>query len=159
MSWFRHKNTEEHAMFGNNENAPKGSPNGSKDHMTYMGQNVEITGTVRFEGSGRIDGKVEGKISVRGTLILGQGAQVSNEVEGDTVIVGGNVTGKIVGRNKVQLLKSAVVNANITTPSLMIEEGSQFNGSCAMPTGPGSTASLFSPAEKRPATEVGGRES
>ena len=138
-------------MFGNDENAPKGK----NENITYMGNNVEIKGTVLFVGSGRIDGKVDGKISVKGTLIMGKSAEVSNEVEGDTVIIGGKVTGQIVGRYKVQLLKSAVVNANITTPSLTIEEGGQFNGSCTMSTSPRNTASLFTPKEKRPITNVG----
>jgi cytoskeletal protein CcmA (bactofilin family) len=61
---------------------------------------------------------------------------VSSELEGDTVVVGGKVEGKIVGRQKVQLLKTAVVNADITTPSFLIEEGCRFNGSCRMSGGP-----------------------
>ena len=102
----------------------------SEEFVIFIGESTEIKGTVQFEGSGRIDGIVEGKIVVKGILIIGQGAQVSNEVEGDTLVIGGNVRGKIVGHKKVQLLKTAVVNADIETPSFSIEEGSQFNGNC-----------------------------
>lgn len=117
-------------MFGNGNGT--GTQKESADMTIYMGKNVEFKGTLSFEGTGRIDGKVEGKILAKGVLLLGEGAAVSSEIEGDTVVVGGNVEGKIIGRQKVQLLKTAVVNADISTPSFSIEEGCQFNGSCRM---------------------------
>jgi cytoskeletal protein CcmA (bactofilin family) len=154
----KNKTTEEPAMAINNPIAPRGPG----EDITYMGKNVSITGTVQFEGSGRIDGKVDGKITVKGTLTLGEGAQISNEVEGDIVVVGGKVTGKIVGRQRVQLLKTAVVDASITSPSIAIEEGSQFNGSCSMSSAAAkkaATAPQFVPSEapregRRPAAQV-----
>ncbi len=115
-------------MLGNGNGRDKDS----EDFVIFIEQGAEIKGTVRFEGSGRIDGVVEGKIRVKGTLFLGQAAQISNEVEGDNIVVGGNVKGKIVGHKKIHLLKTAVVNADIITPSFLIEEGAQFNGNCIM---------------------------
>ncbi|NOY85339.1 MAG: polymer-forming cytoskeletal protein [Nitrospirae bacterium] len=104
----------------------------SDELIIFMGKSVEIKGDIHFQGSGRLDGKVTGKINVDGTLILGEGAMISSEIEGDTVIVGGTVKGKILGRQSVQLLKTSVVNCDITTPSLVIEEGAQFNGGAKM---------------------------
>ena len=116
-------------IFRNGENT-----NGGLNEPTiYLGKNVHLEGDLHFEGSGRIDGKVEGKITVKGTLTLGEEGVVSSEIEGDTVIIGGTVEGKIVGRQKVQLMKTAVVNADVTTPCFSIEEGARFNGSCRMP--------------------------
>jgi len=116
-------------VFRNGENT------NSNLHETtiYLGKTVHLQGDLQFEGSGRIDGKVEGKITVKGTLILGEEGIVSSEIEGDTVIIGGKVEGKIVGRQKVELVKTSVVNADVTTPSFSIEEGARFNGSCRMP--------------------------
>ncbi len=105
---------------------------GSDELVIYMGKGVEIKGEISFEGSGRIDGKVEGKVSVKGSLILGDGAEVSSEVIGDTIIVGGRVKGRITAHHKVQLLKTSVVSSDIHTPSLVIEEGAQFNGASKM---------------------------
>jgi cytoskeletal protein CcmA (bactofilin family) len=100
-----------------------------------LGKNVYLKGDLHLEGSGRIDGKVEGKIKAKGTLTLGEEGIVASEIEGDTVIVGGKVEGKIIGRQKVELVKSSVVNADVVTPCLSIEEGAQFNGSCRMANG------------------------
>lgn len=118
-------------MFGNGN----GTQQNSEEMTIYMGTNMEMKGTLTFEGTGRIDGKVQGKIIAKGVIVIGEGALVSSELEGDTVVVGGNVEGKIVGRRKVQLLKTAVVNADIITPSFLIEEGCRFNGSCRMSGG------------------------
>ncbi|HUK55559.1 MAG TPA: polymer-forming cytoskeletal protein [Nitrospiria bacterium] len=120
-------------MFGNGNGT--GTQKDSEEMTIYMGKNIEFKGTLSFEGTGRIDGKVEGKILAKGVLLLGEGAAVSSEIEGDTVIVGGNVEGKITGRQRVQLLKSAVVNAEIVAPAFSIEEGCRFNGTCRMPGG------------------------
>jgi cytoskeletal protein CcmA (bactofilin family) len=105
---------------------------GTDEFVIFIGKGSELKGTVRFDGSGRIDGTVDGKVSVKGTLTIGEGAQISNEVEGDLVIIGGNVKGKVTARQKVQILRTAVVDADIFTPSLVIEEGGRFNGNCAM---------------------------
>jgi len=102
---------------------------GSGELVIFMGKEVSIKGDIHFEGSGRLDGKVEGKINVDGSLILGDGAVVSSEIKADTIIVGGNVKGKLIARKKVQLLKTSVVNCDISSPSLVVEEGALFNGS------------------------------
>jgi cytoskeletal protein CcmA (bactofilin family) len=119
-------------MFGNDNGAQKDS----MDMTIYMGPNMEFKGTLTFQGTGRVDGKVEGKIVAKGVLNIGEGATVSFEIEGDTIVIGGKVEGKIIGRQSVQLLKTAVVNADIVTPSFIIEEGCQFNGTCRMSAQP-----------------------
>ncbi|HEY5595292.1 MAG TPA: polymer-forming cytoskeletal protein [Nitrospiria bacterium] len=128
-------------MFGNGN----GAQQNSEEMTIYMGQNMEFKGTLSFEGAGRIDGKVQGKIAAKGVIVIGEGAVVSSELEGDTVVIGGNVEGKILGRRKVQLLKTAVVNADITTPSFLIEEGCRFNGNCRMSGGADAVSSAEDP--------------
>ncbi len=124
----KEKKEVEQMAFGNEESPKKPSD----ELVIYMGKGVEIKGEIRFEGAGRIDGKVDGKIQVTGSLILGDSAEVSSEIVGETVIVGGRVKGKITAHQKVQLLKTSVVSSDIHTPSLVIEEGAQFNGATSM---------------------------
>ncbi len=117
-------------MFGNEEN---GNGNGQEMETTiYMGKTSSVKGDLHIEGNGRIDGTVEGKVTVSGTLTLGPDGKVSTLIEGDHIIIGGRVDGRIVARKKVELLSSAVVNAEVVTPSFTIEEGAQFNGNCKM---------------------------
>jgi cytoskeletal protein CcmA (bactofilin family) len=120
------------SVFGNGKE--ENGKRAAEDIIIYMGKNVEIKGNVNFEGSGRIDGKVEGKITVKGSIIFGDGAVITSDVEGDTVVVGGKVTGKIIARQKIQLLRTSIFTGEMITPSLLIEDGAQFNGSCKMTT-------------------------
>ncbi len=107
----------------------------SDEMVIFMGKGVEIKGDLHFEGTGRIDGKITGKISVKGSLTLGRGAEISSEIDADIVIVGGTVKGKIVAHQKIQLLKTSTVNCDLTTPILIVEDGAQFNGSAKMEAG------------------------
>ncbi|MFY9268471.1 MAG: polymer-forming cytoskeletal protein [Candidatus Manganitrophaceae bacterium] len=116
------------SVFGREENNKRPS----EEMVTFMGKNVAIKGNLDFEGSGRIDGKVEGKISVKGSVIFGEAAVITSEVEGDTVVIGGKVTGTVTARQKIQLLRTSIVTGELITPSLLIEDGAQFNGSCKM---------------------------
>ncbi len=118
------------SVFGNGKE--ENGKRAAEDIIIYMGKNVEIKGNVNFEGSGRIDGKVEGKITVKGSIIFGDGAVITSDVEGDTVVVGGKVTGRIVAHQKIQLLRTSIFTGDLITPSLLIEDGAQFNGSCKM---------------------------
>ncbi|MFQ5588491.1 MAG: polymer-forming cytoskeletal protein [Nitrospiria bacterium] len=128
--------------FGREESSTKGA----EELIIFMGKGVELKGDIEFEGSGRLDGKVEGKIQVKGSLILGEGAVISSEIESGTVIVGGRVTGKILAHKKVALLKTAIVNCEIVTPSLVIEEGAQFNGTSRMGRREEDKVPVFTPA-------------
>ena len=132
------------SVFGKEENGK----NASDEIIIYMGKDVEIKGDIRFEGSGRIDGKVEGKITVKGSVIFGEGAVISSEVEGDTVIVGGKVTGKITARKMIQFLRTSLFTGEVVTASLQIEEGAQFNGSCKMMSGAESGGSSWAETER-----------
>lgn len=116
------------SVFGKDENGKKASD----EMIIYIGKNVEIKGALHFEGAGRIDGRVEGKITVKGSIVFGEGAVIRSEIEGDTVIVGGKVHGKITAHQNARLLRASVFTGDVTTPSLTIEEGAQFNGSCKM---------------------------
>ena len=128
------------SIFGKEENGKKPSDEG----ITYMGRDVEIKGDIRFEGSGRIDGKVEGKITVKGSVILGEGSVILSDIEGDTVIVGGKVQGKIIAREKIHLLRTSSFTGDLMTPSLLIEEGAHFNGSSkTLPSAPIADAPAF----------------
>jgi cytoskeletal protein CcmA (bactofilin family) len=57
----------------------------------------------------------------------------------------------------VQLLKTAVVNADISTPSLSIEEGCQFNGNSRMLGGANVTPAV-KPSEKKESRSAAWRE-
>jgi cytoskeletal protein CcmA (bactofilin family) len=80
---------------------------------------------------------------VKGSIIFGEGAVITSDVEGDTVVVGGKVTGKIVAHQKIQLLRTSVFTGDLITPSLLIEYGAQINGSCKKNSSSDSTHQIY----------------
>jgi len=61
----------------------------------FLGKGTRVTGKLVFEGTGRIEGQVEGEISAQDTLIVGAGALVKASIVGTIVIIEGRVTGDV----------------------------------------------------------------
>ena len=106
--------------------------NQSHDVSAFVGEGVEFKGVINYQGTVRIDGQLEGEIHTEGVLIIGQGAVIDAKVEAGTIICQGRIVGDIIAREKIQLMSPAVLNGSVKTPSLAMEEGVLFNGTCEM---------------------------
>jgi cytoskeletal protein CcmA (bactofilin family) len=100
----------------------------------FIGEKTSIEGTLTFEETVRIDGKVKGKIISQHSLVVGENARVDGEIDVATVSVSGEVRGKIKAKKRLELLPKARVYADIISPCLRIEEGALFQGTCHMET-------------------------
>ncbi len=100
--------------------------------IAFLGKGTEFKGVITYDGTVRIDGKVEGEIITKGTLIVGETAVIDAEINAGTVVSGGKIHGNITATAKVQLLSPAVLNGSVRTPVLIVEEGVKFNGNCDM---------------------------
>ncbi len=104
----------------------------SDDIIAFVGEEVSFKGTIKYQGTVRVDGKLEGEIYTDGNLIIGQKAVLSAKIEAGTVICQGQITGEILAKNRVKLLTPAVFDGSIATPLLHMDEGVMFNGTCNM---------------------------
>ena len=104
----------------------------SDDIIAFVGEEVTFKGTIRYQGTVRVDGRLEGEIYTDGNLIIGQKAVITAKVEAGTVTCQGRITGEILAKNRVKLLSPAVFDGSITSPLLSMDEGVMFNGSCNM---------------------------
>jgi cytoskeletal protein CcmA (bactofilin family) len=76
-----------------------------------------------------LDGEVEGSIELRGnSLTVGPNGRVRANVHARDVVVHGKVDGNIRGTERVELKKSAVLNGDIATQRIVIEDGAYFKG-------------------------------
>ena len=99
----------------------------------FVGSGTVITGESSFKSMLRVDGKFSGRItSGTGTLIVGAGGQVDANVEVAVCTIHGVVNGDILASQRVELGRAAKLSGNIQTPSLVIEQGAVFEGSCKM---------------------------
>lgn len=98
-----------------------------------LGRGTRFEGKLYFEGRVRIDGNFKGEIKSDDTLIIGEGAEVHAEIDVATVIVrGGIVHGNIRASQSVEIHAPGKVVGNLHSPSLFIERGVEFQGSCRM---------------------------
>lgn len=105
----------------------------SGDIIAFVGEEVTFKGTIRYQGTVRVDGRLEGEIYTDGNLIIGQKAVITAKIEAGMVTCQGRITGEILAKNRVKLLSPAVFDGSIITPLLSMDEGVLFNGSCNMP--------------------------
>jgi len=116
-------------------------PATGRDNLNaFLGEGTGFKGTLTFEGTVRIDGRLEGEIFTKDVLVVGETAQVRAQIHAGTVVIGGTVHGNIVAERRIEIHATGRLFGNISTPSLVIEEGVVFEGSCTMGQGEGSPA-------------------
>lgn len=99
---------------------------------TLIGKGSELAGDFSVEGSARIDGKVNGNVTVTGVLIVGSTGSVSGNVAAKAVVIGGEVLGDVNAPEKTELTATAKVLGDITTAVIVIDEKAIFQGKCDM---------------------------
>jgi cytoskeletal protein CcmA (bactofilin family) len=105
------------------------------DVHTFFGKGAEFQGKLTFDGSVRIDGKFSGEIYTTDTLVIGEGATVQAEISAGTVIINGSVEGTVKTTGSIELHHTGRARGTFETPSLSIEKGCFFEGSCKMEKG------------------------
>jgi len=102
------------------------------ENFTLLGRGVDFKGIVSFDGTVRVDGRVEGEIRTTGTLIVGEHAVIKGIVSAGVLMNSGKINGTITANEKIQILKPGILVGDIRTPIIAIEEGSHFHGMCDM---------------------------
>ncbi len=98
-----------------------------------LGRGTRFDGKLYFTGRLRIDGSFSGEIRSEDVLVIGDGAEVTAEIDVDTVIVrGGTVTGNVRARTAIELYVPARIVGNLRSPSIFIDKGVKIEGSCTM---------------------------
>ena len=100
----------------------------SPAHTTYLGPTTALTGEIRCGETLRIDGSVKGEVHCDQLLTVGEKGSVHAAIEGDTVVIAGEVKGDITAKRKITLESTARVTGDLTTPGIVIQEGARLEG-------------------------------
>src|SRR5687767_13078056 len=99
----------------------------------FVGGGTVMTGEANFKAMMRVDGHLSGRVSsTSGTLIVGANGKVDANIEVAVAVIQGTINGDIIATQRLELGRAAKVHGNIQTPSLIIEQGGIFEGSCKM---------------------------
>jgi cytoskeletal protein CcmA (bactofilin family) len=113
-----------------------------------LGAGSVFEGKLHFEGQVRIDGTFTGEITTTDALVIGEGAKVSATINCGTVEVKGEISGNINASESIALRPTARVQADLHTPSLVVDKGAVFEGNTRMTSGERGMISL-TPLDRR----------
>ena len=95
---------------------------------------ASMQGTLVFKDSVnlKINGRFEGVLNTKGSLLIGEEAVVNADITGESIVIAGTVTGNVNALKELKLISPARVVGDIRAPLLSIAEGATFDGSCRM---------------------------
>jgi cytoskeletal protein CcmA (bactofilin family) len=102
----------------------------NRTDVAHIGKSVVIKGELSGSEDLYLDGEVEGNIDLHNhNLVIGPNGRVRANVFAKDIVIHGTVDGSVTGVNKVELKKSALLNGDILTQRIVIEDGAFFKGS------------------------------
>jgi cytoskeletal protein CcmA (bactofilin family) len=123
------------------------------DSPSLVGRNVQVDGEIRGEENLKIEGSVKGSVKLTGNIVVGKTGVVDAQIEANSVIIQGKVTGNVLARKQLEIQPSGSLIGDCTAQSIDIKEGAVFEGRSQMlrtSTGPGGAGA--SPSQPGPST-------
>lgn len=109
----------------------------NNDQVDYTGINLvsngtTINGEINSTGDLRIDGILNGNITTKGKIVIGDTGSIKGEIHCKNADILGKVEGRIYVSELLTLKASATITCEIFINKLAIEPGCKFNGTCDM---------------------------
>lgn len=100
---------------------------------TLVGQGVEITGSIKFQGGLHLDGKITGNVttsdSAEGSvLVISERGCVEGDVNVAYAVINGEVIGNVYASEKLELSSKARISGNVEYNLLEMASGAEING-------------------------------
>lgn len=98
------------------------------DVVSVIGPGMEIVGDIKCDGTVRVEGRVEGAIRAKKSVVVGKEGTVEGDIETQDVVVAGTVTGTVSGASRVELQESCRVEGDIRSRRIKLDEGGRVEG-------------------------------
>ena len=106
-----------------------GNSSSAAQTASYLGPELKIRGQINGDEDLKIDGKIEGPISLGNhRLTLGPGAQILGDINSREIVVFGDVKGNLMAPDRVDVRRDASVIGDLTTSRITIEDGAHVKG-------------------------------
>ena len=115
--------------------APYREPAPTTGRTVNIGPSVHIKGTLSGREDLTVDGRVEGKITLREhQLTIGANGHIEAELQAKAIVVHGKVVGNVIAEHRVEIAASGTVHGDIRAPRVSIADGAMFRGTIDMDT-------------------------
>jgi cytoskeletal protein CcmA (bactofilin family) len=93
---------------------------------------VRFEGIVTYSGTMHVNGTLIGKVITPDVLVVGETGRVRGDIQAGVVIIHGEVEATIKATYRVEMKRPAVFKGEMSTPSLLVEDGVLFEGTNKM---------------------------
>ncbi len=100
----------------------------TNDKLSVIAVGATINGEIDSQGVVKVEGVVKGSVRAAGQVLIAAGGLIDGNVHSREAIVGGEVRGGIFGDERVEIQTGAVVQGDIATKRLLVQEGGEVNG-------------------------------
>ena len=100
----------------------------SSSRTAMITDQVEIKGTLAFDGALEFNGTFEGEIISQGTLTIGSEAVIKAEIQAAKVVILGKVQGNIMATESVEVCDKAELFGDVQTAKFIVAESAIFRG-------------------------------
>ena len=133
MGFFSSSKSEQQTALALEAERPQESlPSPQKVSSTLITQGITLKGTVEGEGVVQVEGTVIGEFKMTGAIIVADSGLIRGPITADVVRVAGKVEGNVTAREHLRLESSGTLFGDVTTASLVVEDGGRLNGRSTM---------------------------
>jgi cytoskeletal protein CcmA (bactofilin family) len=123
---------------GSGDTPMPSSSGGRSGALSFIGNEVTITGNINASGDMHIDGTIEGDIDC-GQIILGASGRVKGNVTANRATIGGTVEGTVTA-SELLVERTASLSGDLSYDSISIETGARVDGRLTQKAGAGLSA-------------------
>jgi len=100
--------------------------------INIISKGTEIHGDIISQGDMRIEGTVNGALSCKSRVVIGDSGEVKGNIVANDAVISGKVIGNVMVNESLFLKSSAKIFGDLVVGKIIVENGAEFNGSCKM---------------------------
>ena len=136
MGFFSTPKVEQPPLALEGERPQESLPPPQKVSSTLITEGITLKGTVEGEGVVQVEGTVVGEFNMVGAIIVADSGLIKGPITADVVRIAGRVEGNITAREHMRLENTGTLIGDVTTASLVVEDGGCLNGRSTMVKAP-----------------------
>ncbi len=100
---------------------------------SFIAAGAILDGPFTAKESTRVDGTINGNVSVNGSLIVGQEGKINGAVSATNLFLAGEINGNVTASTgKVEISDTGKLIGDLSAKTLVIDENAVFQGQCQM---------------------------
>jgi cytoskeletal protein CcmA (bactofilin family) len=104
----------------------------NKGSRASIGRTTKVTGRLSGDGDLLVEGRVEGELSLKGSLHVAAGGAVVAPVDAEDVTIEGAIEGDVISRGAVTMRAGAELRGAIKAERVAVEDGAKYSGRIEM---------------------------